>query len=157
METKNPELFKTYQTREEVPSSERIYLVTPFDPTLPIKHWRDPNPPTPDDEGLVEYYALKKVNGAFVWNATENRPAFTRMFVDDEMAQLFNIPPKDFTGKTQDIILPALETPVQRVPPAGWIWTQTFMGPPMFGTQGTEKVTLESLNEKLDAILNKLG
>lgn len=156
METKNPALFATYQTRESVPASEKLYLITPFDPKLPIKHWRDENPPQADDEGLVEYYTLKKANGAFVWNETEKRPAFSRIFVAKEHAKLLNIPPKDFKGEAQDVLLPILETPVERIPPTDWKWHLSAMGAPVFAKIGSEPVSLESINAKLDLILSRL-
>lgn len=159
METKNPALFATYQTRESVPANQRLFLITPFDPKLPIKHWRDENPPQADDEGLVEYYTLKKVNGAFVWTGDArdaNRPAFSRIFVPEKIVELLNIPPKDFTGELQDVLLPTLETPVERTPPTGWRWHYVPMGSPVFAKIGSEPVSLESLNAKLDLILSRL-
>ncbi len=93
-------LFPIYQTREAYKAATGKNTPT-WNPAKPIKSWEDPNPPTADEDGNVQYLALAlgadKVHPAVGPSGT---PYLRKYSISREDATQVNIPPKDFSHQT---------------------------------------------------------
>lgn len=161
METKSPYLFPTYSTRESVPPQLRVFLITPYDPNQMQKYWADPREESAipvDEDGIAEYRVFRKnENGNYDWDDVAKRPRFRRILVDPHFAVRLNIPPKDFTGKVQEITgLPELLPPVQTDPPEGYEWGLSLGITPTFFKTATKPVTLEDIYAAIQALRNEI-
>ena len=89
-------IFGVYQTREAYKQATGAEAPE-WNPALPIKSWRDEYPPTPDEDGNVEYLVLaigadKKTPAV----GSDGKPYLRKMRISATQAMRVNIPPKDF-------------------------------------------------------------
>lgn len=147
-----PYLFEVYQKREDVPAVFKASLITPFDPTIPVKCWIDSTIPTDEerDTGFRLYKVLRQSVGGFHWDPITNKPHFKTITVPVELLNKLNIAPKDFAGKLQEIpTLPEWPCPVQTTPPEGYTWFNSMGLVPVFKLKATLPVTLEDIFDEI--------
>lgn len=152
-ETLSPYKFEIFQTVEQVPPQLRVYLNTPFDPTIPVKCWIDQTQYASDIE-FITYKVLKtNANGGFAWDAHTNSPQFKTIFVPLEMVGRFNIPPKDFAGKFQEVpTIGEWPCPVETSPPEGYEWFNSMGLIPTFRLKAMTPITLEMIYAEVKAL-----
>lgn len=94
-------LFPVYQTREQYKAATGKDAPL-WDPTKPIKSWRDPNPPAPDEDGNVQYLmlALGKDRRTPAVGA-DGKPYLRLTRISAEDAASVNIPQKEFGADTR--------------------------------------------------------
>lgn len=161
MKIQSPYLFQIYQTRESVPQTLKVFLLTPFDPKLPVKCWideREDEQIQVDEDGYVEYRTFRKnANGNYDWDGTLKRPRFKRELIEKNFIHSLNIPPKDPTGRLQDVkALPEILPPVQVTPPFGYEWHLSLGITPTFLESVKKPVTLEDIYAKVSECLDEI-
>lgn len=94
-------VFPVYQTCEDF-LAKTGSACPPFDATRKVKSWLDPSPPAPDEDGNVSYrmLATAKDGTPLVQNG---KPYQRTVLVPRDEAARVNIPPKDFSGRIQEI------------------------------------------------------
>ena len=95
--------FNVYQTREVANAAGQS---TPlYSTTKPVKSWADPNPPTPDEFGEVQYLMIATTRGGCSDTPlvdANGKPYLRRYKMTPDEARTFNIPPKgDFPDLPQ--------------------------------------------------------
>jgi len=163
-------LFGYYQTQEKAKAAG--VPVPEYSLDRPVKSWIDPNPPAPDEDGLVSYLMVATTRmgcGDTALTGADGKPYLRRYKMTPEEARTLNIPPKgDFPDKAQ----PKGEWNV----PCRPIYTEEelvfgFGGAPIVQKKGQAsvaapaagqsvdlsglKVALEEISAKLDILLRK--
>lgn len=159
LENLSPYKFEIFQKREDVPAALKSHLITPFDPTLPVKCWVDLSPPSPTEKEIgARYYKTFKMNGSsFEWDSTGVTPVFKTIAVSLEFLEYLNIAPKSFTGEFPEVpAKPEILCPVQTTPPEGYQWFNSMGLVPMFKLKSASPVTLEKIYAEILALREDL-
>jgi len=159
LENLSPYKFEIFQKREDVPPQFRNALITPFDPTLPVKCWVDLVPFSPTEvEVGARYYKTFKMNGnSYLWSLDGKAPQFKTIAVSQDFVGLLNIAPKSFTGEFPEIkTLPEILCPVMTDPPEGYEWFNSLGVTPTFKLKAETPVTLEKIYAEILALREEL-
>lgn len=153
----SPYKFQVFQKREDIPAHLRVHLITPFDPSLPVKCWIDTAPLTADeaDTGARYYRTFKMSGAAYEWAGSV--PTLKTIAVPVELLDKFNIAPKDFTGELQEMpAKPEIPCPVITTPPEGYEWFNSMGVVPVFRLISESPVTLEKIYEALVSLREEI-
>ena len=95
--------FPVFQTREEYKQATGKEA-PPYNPSLPVKSWFDPDPPKADEYGDVYYLglALAADGRTPAVQAGSGLPFLRKFRIKAEHAGVVNIPVKKFDGSVQD-------------------------------------------------------
>lgn len=79
----------------------------------PVKSWEDPSVATSPKRKIVYDNVIALTERGFpLGDAVQNKPFLEPMLIDREDAAVVNIPPKDFSGRQQEIPTVEYEVPV---------------------------------------------
>lgn len=104
-------LFPVYQTREEY-LAKTGKAAPMFRTDKPVKSWEDPSAATSLKRKIVYDNVLAFTDQGLPLGDAQNKPFFEPMLIDREDAVVVNIPPKDFSGRQQEIPSAGNEVPV---------------------------------------------